>query len=568
MRNSFFALALVVVAFPTGAAAVPELNPELQALAAEFFQWRRVQQPATLDDVNRVERPDGWVPDFSPQALKQYRADIRLFQKHLQGLERTGWNTADEVDALLLNSAIERVRWELDALRLPHRNPNFWVDQTLGSLFEQLVLSTPMEAARVENILVRMEAIPTTVEHARISLTSAVRPFADIALLALEDVGSKLHEISTALKTTIPEEHFERLDAACVAAAEALEGFAAWLESKRDSMSTRFSPGRAVYLWFLKNVALNPYSPEELLQQGRQAWQRAVTFETLEKNRNSELPESELFKSVEAQIEQSAVDELAIRALLEERNIMTVPEWLQHYINQPVPDWVKPIAHMGVTDDLTSETRLSEDAVSYIRPPGWDLPYFKLASAQDPRPLIVHEGIPGHYFQLAWSWANPDPIRRRYFDSGANEGIGFYVEEMMLQAGLFDDRPRTREIIYNFMRLRALRVEVDVRLAIGDFTIEEAGQYLAETVPMDEATAIDEAGFFAFNPGQAITYQIGKLQIIKFLSDAKIQLGNEFNLREFHDYLMLNGNVPIALLRYEYLGLDDEFQRLRDQGPR
>ena len=81
MRNSFFALALVVVAFPTGAAAVPELNPELQALAAEFFQWRRVQQPATLDDVNRVERPDGWVPDFSPQAVKQYRADIRLFQK-------------------------------------------------------------------------------------------------------------------------------------------------------------------------------------------------------------------------------------------------------------------------------------------------------------------------------------------------------------------------------------------------------------------------------------------------------------------------------------------------------
>ncbi len=80
---------------------------------------------------------------------------------------------------------------------------------------------------------------------------------------------------------------------------------------------------------------------------------------------------------------------------------------------------------------------------------------------------------------------------------------------------------------------------------------------------MDEATAVQEARFFAFNPGQAITYQIGKLQIMRFLSDAKIQLGDEFNLREFHDYLMLNGNVPIALLRYEYLGLDDEFQRLQ-----
>ena len=217
-----------------------------------------------------------------------------------------------------------------------------------------------------------------------------------------------------------------------------------------------------------------------------------------------------------------------------------------------------------MTDDLTSENRLDENAVSYIKPPAPDLSYFGLASAQDPRPLIVHEGIPGHYFQLALSWSNPNPIRRRYIDSGANEGIGFYVEEMMLQAGLFDDRPRTREIIYNFMRLRALRVEVDVRLAIGDFTIEEAAEYLALTVPMDAATASAEAGFFAYNPGQAITYQIGKLQIYKFLSDAKIQLGDDFDLRQFHDYLMLNGNVPIALLRYEYLGLDDEFLRLKE----
>jgi uncharacterized protein (DUF885 family) len=110
------------------------------------------------------------------------------------------------------------------------------------------------------------------------------------------------------------------------------------------------------------------------------------------------------------------------------------------------------------------------------------------------------------------------------------------------------------------MRLRALRVEVDIQLALGNFSIEQAGQFLAKTVPMDEATAIDEAGFFAYNPGQAITYQIGKLQVIKFLSDAKIQLGDRFNLRSFHDYLMVNGNVPIALLRWEYLGLQDEIE--------
>ena len=78
---------------------------------------------------------------------------------------------------------------------------------------------------------------------------------------------------------------------------------------------------------------------------------------------------------------------------------------------------------------------------------------------------------------------------------------------------------------------------------------------------MDKETAVAEAGFFAYNPGQAISYQIGKLQIIQFLSDAKVKLGNKFDLRNFHDYLIVNGNVPIALLRWEYLGLRDEIEQ-------
>jgi len=68
--------------------------------------------------------------------------------------------------------------------------------------------------------------------------------------------------------------------------------------------------------------------------------------------------------------------------------------------------------------------------------------------------------------------------------------------------------------------------------------------------------------FFAFNPGQAISYQIGKLQILEFLADARLDQGDEFSLRHFHDFLMRNGNVPIALQRWEYLGREDGVQRL------
>ena len=154
---------------------------------------------------------------------------------------------------------------------------------------------------------------------------------------------------------------------------------------------------------------------------------------------------------------------------------------------------------------------------------------------------------------MTLTWEHPDPVRRHYYDSSANEGLGFYAEEMMLHAGLFDDSPRTREIIWNYMRLRALRVEVDVKLALGEFDIEQAADYLHRTVPMDAGTAHHEASFFASSPGQAISYQIGKIQIYDFLASAQRQQGEKFNLRAFHDFLWRNGNVPIVLQRWEYL---------------
>ncbi len=538
------------------------LNPELQSLAQEFFSWRAIQQPATGDDIPRVERPDGWIPDWSPTALARYRAAYGDFLERLDRLDHSTWSRADQVDARLLRAAIQRVRWELDVLRSPHRNPLFYIDQTLGSVFELLILSSPITPERAENIVLRLEAFPDLTKAAYTNLDQAVRQFSRTAIGQLTGIDQRLKKMRIALQLHFPEALRERLQRATKEAVSALQAYARWLESADPIMTDEFSLGTDAYSFFLANVALIPHTPGELLAQGRLAWERAVTFDTLEKNRNASLPPLTIFADIQAQIDTSRRMEGRIRQFLEEHNLMTVPAWLKHYLNRPLPDHLAPLAFMGVTDDLTSETRLDEHAISYISDPSPDLAYFHLASAQDPRPLIVHEGVPGHYFQLAQSWKNPDPVRRRYIDSGANEGIGFYVEEMLLQAGLFDDSPKTREIIYSFMRLRALRVEVDIRLATGNFTIEQAGAYLARTVPMDLETATQEAVFFAFNPGQAISYQIGTLQINRFLSDARLDLKDDFSLRHFHDCLMLNGNVPIALQRWEYLDRADEIERL------
>ena len=560
-------LVLVLSVAPTAAADAADYA-ELQTLARSFFEWRRAQQPVGGDDIPRVERPRDWAPDWSPDAIDSYRDAYRRYLEAVDSLDTEGWTIPQQVDRRLLRAAIQRVHWELDVLRDPQRNPLFYVQQTLGSIFELLILTGPIDESRAAAIVRRFEHFPETLGHARRNLEVPVRPFAEAAIASLVDVDQRLERVLNGLEPVFPESMKKELHDAVNKGKRSLSSYRKWLQGELDGMRSAFAIGPDAYSWFLSNVALLPYTPGELLQAGRQSWNRAVAWDVIEQNRNAELPELPIFPSMERQIQAAELREAEIRAFLEAQNLMTVPGWLRHYRSCPLPAYLEPLAFLGVTDDLTSEKRLDEDACTYIREPSPDLSYFHLSAARDPRPLIIHEGVPGHYFQLALSWAQDNPIRRRYIDSSVNEGIAFYVEEMLLQAGLFDFSPRSREIIYSYARLRALRVEVDIRLATGDFTIEHAADYLARTVPMDRPTALEEAVFFAFNPGQAITYQIGKLQILEFLADARLDRGDGFSLRDFHDFLMRNGNVPIALQRWEYLDRPDAVYRLDALGGR
>jgi uncharacterized protein (DUF885 family) len=553
-------LLLLLLALP--AAAGTHRNSDIQKLGAEFFAWRATTQPCTGDDIPRVERPAGWVPDVSTEAFGRQRSAMQRFSESLGALRPANWTRADSVDYLLLRSAIERVRWELDILRLPERDPNFYVQQALGSVYELLLVSTPMTESRIAEILLRLKNIPVIVAHAQRNLSAPVAAFARPALADLDDIAQRMNALGKALSETRPSRAAE-LNAAAGSAGRSLADYSAWIRQNLPGMSARFHPGLDLYVHYLRTIACNPFDPDAMITMARTEYDRAVTFEALEIQRNAAIPQPGIFRTIQEQIAQCSTDERSIRGFLTSKNLMTVPDWLGHYGNRPTPPIVEPLAGLGVPDDLTSESRTGEDAFSYIPPPRPGLSYFRNACALDPRPIIIHEGVPGHFFQMAVSWTNEDPIRRHYFDSGSNEGWGFYVEEMMLQEGIFDnDRPHTRETIYNFMRLRALRVEVDIRLALGTFSLDEGADYLATMVPMDKTTAGDEACFFAATPGQAITYQIGKIQIHQFLKDARQVLGSKFSLKDFHDYIVRNGNVPIALLRYEYLGLDDQVRGL------
>jgi uncharacterized protein (DUF885 family) len=544
---------------------VPMLHgDQLDQLSQEFWTWRATEQPITGDDITRIERSESWVPDWSPQGVAAYRQRLDEFETRWKKIEATKWPVARQVDYRLMGSAIARVRWELEVNPTWRRDPGFYLEQTLGAYMSLLLPPPPFSAARTRQIVATLASIPRTIENGKKNLTEPAAPFAQLALDQEKDVRSQVLKSVRELKPKLDREASLGIDAAAEQAIVALESYRDWLHQRLPAMTTKTAIGRDAYMFFLQRVALLPYTPEQLLAMGTQEWARSVASQTYEEHRSAGTAPLALFKDQAEQAAREEKDDIAVREFLKEKEILTVPADLPRYRDVPTPSYLAPVADFGEIDDFTGPSRLKQSSTRYIDPPSDRLGYFAKTMASDPRPILVHEGIPGHYFQLALSWAHPDPMRRHYYDSGANEGLGFYAEEMMLHGGFFDDSPRTRVILWNFMRLRALRVEVDVKLALGQFTIEGAADYLRNTVPMDPETARGEASFFAATPGQGISYEIGKLQIFKFLADAKRQKGEAaFDLRAFHDFLWLNGNVPIVLQSWEYLGMKEEVEELQ-----
>ena len=535
------------IAPPVGA---PAQSDALDKLANDFWAWRSKNAPFTGDDVNRMERPGG-IRDWSRASIDQRGKDLTGFESRWKKLNPAQWPIPKQVDYKLIGSALSRVHWELEVNPRWKRDPSFYIEQTLTALAEALTIPAPYDEGRSREIIARIENIPSILQQGMENLENPPAPFASGAVQNLDGIRERLHKMAGALVASANLKQDE-LSAATSRAADALEKFQQQFKERLPKLPQQTALGRDAYIWFLRNVALMPFTPEELLAMGRQEWNRAVAFEAYEKNRNKDVPPLKIATDINTWIKDAAEKELQIRKFLEECGILTVPKWVQHYTLRPTPEFLRAL-EFTEHDDFTSPSRLNENCIRYVPEPSEKLGYFWRATAMDSRPITVHEGVPGHYFQLCLSWKNENPIRRHYYDSGANEGIGFYAEEMMLQAGLFDDSPHTREIIYNFMRLRALRVEVDVKLALGEFTLEQAAKYLQENVPMDEQTARQEAIAFSTGPGGAMTYQIGKLQILQFLADARMLQGDKFNLRTFHDFVWKNGNVPIASQEWEYL---------------
>ena len=544
-------------------AVAQNASDPIQRLGDDFWTWHARYGQYTSDDINRMERPTGVVRDWSAVAVALRRKELSAFEDRWKKLADPKAAISQQVDYRLLGSALARVRWELDILKRWERDPNFYIDQTLTPVEEALTVPGPFNESSSREILSRLNNIPAIVQEGETNLSNPPARYAQAAIDSLADVPQKLTAMAKELapNTTIPVSDWQ---ASADRAATALENYRVWLQKRLPNLSADSAIGREKYVWFLRNVALVPYTPEELVERAEQEYRRTVLFHELEVVRNSNVPPLKPAANTEEWLSRHHEAELKVREFLESRNLLTLPLWLHHFTLQPMPSYLKPLSDFAETDDFTSPSRLDQDSIRYVNPPVPTASFFWVADAKDPRIQVVHEGTVGHYGQLSISWKNPDPIRRHYYDSSANEGIGFYAEEMVLQAGLYDDSPHTREIVYTQMALRALRQIADVKVALGTFSIDDAAAFLEKTVPMDRETALAEAVEMSEWPGQKISYQTGKLQIEQLMADARKKQGGQFSVRKFHDYVWLNGNVPFVLQRWEYLGTEDELLKAND----
>src|SRR5207248_10097105 len=240
---------------------------------------------------------------------------------------------------------------------------------------EALTVPGPYDAARNREILTRIENIPSILQQGVVNMDKPPAAVATVAIQALENIRPRLRQMATGLlkSTTLKE---QELNSAIDRAAEALDRFREKLREMLPSLPNETAVGRDAYVFFLKNVALIPYSPEELLAMGKQEWNRAVAFEAFEKNRNKNVPPLKLATNIDNWIKDTAQKELLIREFLEKHGILTVPDWVQHYSLRPMPEYLRALQDFGEMDDFTSPSRLKDNCIRYVTEPSANLGYF------------------------------------------------------------------------------------------------------------------------------------------------------------------------------------------------
>jgi uncharacterized protein (DUF885 family) len=170
--------------------------------------------------------------------------------------------------------------------------------------------------------------------------------------------------------------------------------------------------------------------------------------------------------------------------------------------------------------------------------PSWTLPT-----------LTYHEGLPGHHMQITLQQESEVPMLMKTIGYGAYaEGWALYTEELAVEMGMYEkDVPGHIGMIHD-AAFRAVRLVVDSGMHSKRWSREQAVKYFVDNIGDPETAAITEIERYAVWPGQATSYMVGKIKILELREKARKALGSRFDIRKFHDAVLLNGSMPLDVL--------------------
>jgi hypothetical protein len=516
-------------------------------LVALFNEFREYQEPPI----------SGGLPEFSASAVGERFNGLKDFQKRLAALEIDDWPIWQQADYHLVRAEMNAVDFHFRVLKPWARDPGFyslWSGDTGPSvnLFRYVaqLMEGELPLSNEEHVQFRaiLGEIPGVYEQARRNLTIASGDLAELALFFNREDAEIFEQIAERL-----QDHHPDLAEGARRAGQASRDYLEWLEENKIKMTAPAGLGKENYSWWLRNVQLMPWGWEEVDALVEREYDRVITFLKLEEHRNRDLPPLEVATTSEEWDKRLRQALHYVVEFLHEEEIMTIPDWVDpsdYYQRGDGEEGEPPEDHGDFlqSENLTVDTRYRQREIL---------------------PGETHEYV-GHMLDdQRQERLTKSPIRSadRFYNmySIRTEGWAVALEELLMQAGVLDERPRRGRIMEYLMNASHMSLAIpDLKMQANDINLAEGRRLCAEIMPRGWTDEDDRMVWFEMksnirNPGGFHSNVVlGKAYFMKLFRERAQELGEDFVLRDFVDEFLTSGVVPMSLIRWEMTGNSDD----------
>jgi uncharacterized protein (DUF885 family) len=531
----------------------------LHKLANDYYNWRNQSDPVSSSNAG-LHTWDDKLADFSPVKIAERAHHVRTLLDKVRTMKIGTWPKDEQIDAILFRSQLEGVDFQNRVLKFERTDPQTYIGECVSAIFSLLKKEYDTPRKRALSATARLKAMPALLKQGLSNLQNPVKLYAKLAIDSARSIDPLLKGSLMALDVDLAPTEHEELIKARDAALAAAHSFADELEKRMPKMVDFAPMGEANYNYYLKHVLLLPLDAREVETIGRVENGRYRALEALlpdpkladpDPSRATNIPpdQASFLKAYESR-------ETEMVNFLKEHILVTIPDYLGPFQIRQLPEAFKPTSPGGF---MNPPGVYDKDPAGFFFIPTYNPQsknFYIRAAIEDPRPILGHEGIPGHFMQLSIANHLSDEIRRQHADGVFVEGWALYGEEMLMRTGLYPNNSPAQGQILRLSRYRGARIGVDVNLHTGKWAFEQAVKYFMDAGGLDREAAEGEAAGAASSPHQKISYIIGKWQIMNLLGRYKDRQGDNFRLGQFHDDLIKNGSLPLSVI--EWILLDDD----------